>query len=418
MLSKRGKNYAEEGSIIVALSVIMILTGLAIAVLSRTMAAQDSAQDHQAFNAALGGGDAGVADALLRIDQFGTSTPPSQFCVGASASCSATSVPGSPGTQYVATYDSASDVITVRSKGTSSGRTHSVEARIKRTFLFPFAIFGKSELRFNGNSAGNVYTVDASGVTVSSPMAVAGSNGTIECKGGGGGQKNTVYPGGNVDVACNNPTYLDSGSYNPLPPVAQADCSTVPKNTPKQPCYPGTVENCPAVAGVLPKTLVPGQYLCRTSVRFQSGVTEVSSSSTNGGVVDLFVIPSSGTANVLFDDDANINFDDKNTASTSDDTEGDPTKLRVYLSGAGLFEPDKGGAHAGTFVGIAYAPQASMTSNGCKEIWRGSILFNTLTCNGGPNLTVKYDTRVAALTDQNWAVANYYEIASSKVVLP
>jgi hypothetical protein len=415
MLSTRRN---EQGSIIVALSVILILTGLAVAVLARTMAAQDSAQEQQTFNAALGGGDAGVSDALLRIDQFGTSNPPTQFCVGASAACAATSLPGSPGTEYYATYNAGTDAITVLSKGKVNGRTHTVEALIERSLLFPFAIFGKSELRFNGNTAGNVYTVNDGGATVTDPVAVAGSNGTIECKGGGGGQKNTVYPGGNVDTACNNPTYLDSGSYNPLPPVALADCTTVSKNIPKIPCYPGTAENCPAVSGVLPATLSPGQYLCRSSVKFRTGVTEIGSGTTNGGVVEIFVIPTSGTANVLFDDNANINFDDKNTASTADDTEGDPTKLRVYLAGAGLFEPDKGGQHAGTFVGIAYAPQASMTSNGCKEIWRGAILFNTLTCNGGPNLTVKYDTRVAALTDQDWTVTNYREVASNKFDLP
>jgi hypothetical protein len=418
-LIKQTARRDERGSIMVALSVIMILSGLAVAILARTMSAQDNAQDNQNFSAALGGADAGVADALLRIDQIGVTGVPGDFCVG--PSCPITEVPNSEGTVYKATYDLGTDTYTVLSKGLVNGRSHSVEAVIQRSLLYPFAIFGASDLKFNGNNGtGSVKTVDANGAQVTSPEATAGSNGNIECNGGSGGQNNAVYPGGAIDEdKCANPIRLTSGSYDPLAPVAVADCETQSEtdNIPPQPCHEGTTENCPAVGGIFPTTLTPGRYLCRSTVRFATGYTQIGSGTANGGVVEIFVIPTTGTASVIFDNNAYINVAPGATTATTDDVHGDPTKLRVYLATAGTFEPSSGN-NAGVYSGIAYAPQSAMSSNGCKEIWRGSILFNSVNCNGGPNLVVLYDTRVAALKAFDWTVQNYREIASNKVDVP
>jgi hypothetical protein len=45
-------------------------------------------------------------------------------------------------------------------------------------------------------------------------------------------------------------------------------------------------------------------------------------------------------------------------------------------------------------------------------------VFNTFTCNGGPHLSVHYDTRMLSLTQSSWLVSNYTEIASNLVTLP
>jgi hypothetical protein len=48
----------------------------------------------------------------------------------------------------------------------------------------------------------------------------------------------------------------------------------------------------------------------------------------------------------------------------------------------------------------------------------GALVIGTYTCNGGPNLTVNYDSRLQTLTSQNWAVKNYTEIPSNQFFLP
>jgi hypothetical protein len=121
--------------------------------------------------------------------------------------------------------------------------------------------------------------------------------------------------------------------------------------------------------------------------------------------VEIFIIPPTGTTA------------DMNMSGSEINVGGDPTKLRIYMAGAGSVNPGNG-AHAGDFTGILYAPSSDMTNNACKVGWRGSITFNTVTCNGGPHLTVQYDERVAALVSQDWKVSNYTEIPTNQVTLP
>lgn len=404
----------DDGSIVVAMTVIMLLGALAMVVLARVDSGQASARQSYEQSAAMGPADAGVADVLVQLDQLEEGElPPSPFCVG-SAACGAgkLSLAASPSTAYVATYDPVEDTVTVRSRGEVNGQRAGVEAVIRRGKLYRFAIFGVNSLRFNGNSGGQIVTVDANGAQIASPDANAGSNGSIECKGASGGGENNV--GDSVGDACDNPDILEPGTFSPQPPVAQADCSTVPENVPPTPCYPGnpSIEACPADgSGLLPAVLQPGKYLCNRMVKFREGNTTINTSSaTNGGVVQLFVMPPAGTPVAVDLKNANVNV-------TSTGADGDPTDLRVYVKGSGEVTPGPGN-NAGRFVGIMYAPESNMTSNGCKVVWRGAITFASVECNGGPNLTVLYDARVAALTDDNWTVKNYRPAPSTGVVLP
>ena len=45
-------------------------------------------------------------------------------------------------------------------------------------------------------------------------------------------------------------------------------------------------------------------------------------------------------------------------------------------------------------------------------------MLNTFTCNGGPHLSVKYDSRMQTITQSSWTVTNYTEIPSNQVTLP
>lgn len=394
----------EQGSMIVALAVIVVLSTLSVAIVARTLSGQDSSRRHSEFSAALAQADAGISDALYRVDQIGAGDVPASFCVGASAVCSAAALPGADDTAYVAERVDANRV-RVRSKGTINGVPHGAEAMLVRSRLYPFALFGDAEIDINGNcntpSCG-VRTIDADGDPSNDPDADMGSNGNIICNGGSGpADHEIVYSGGAINGCPADDAIIANGEYNPRDPVSGCPATVT---LPPTPCAPAGA-SCPTVGGILPASLAPGAYLCTASVKFPENTTfVVGAGAANGGVVEIFVIPSSGTATIDFER-AQVN------------PGGDPTKLRVYMAGAGVVEPGNGG-NAGSFTGILWAPSSDMTSNGCKAIWTGALVFNSARCNGAPHFEIRYDERVAGLVQSDWKVHDYKEIPSSQVVLP
>jgi len=390
---------------------------LSAAVVARTISGQKAARQGQDFSGALANADAGVSDALFRIDQLGTSAA-SSFCVGSNAGCTVTSVPGAPTVQYTARRVD-DNTYQVFSKGILNGQPHAVEATVSRSYTYPFAIFGKTAITFNGNTgdysppcAGGcpIETVDANGNFVSSPAPDVATDGQVTCNGADSpAHHQDYYKGGGTSCANG---YLMSGTYNPLDPVRGPCPPDPPANNPPTPCVPVGVQACPAFNGVLPATLQAGAYLCTQAdasggtISFPSTFT-YGGGSANGGVIQIFVIASDGSnLNV------SIANDDVNACATCD-----PTQLRVYLAGAGSIL-EGNGAHAGTFTGIMYAPSADATGNACKADWRGALVVNTFTCNGGPHLDVKYDSRIQTIVASSWSVTNYTEIPSGQVTFP
>jgi hypothetical protein len=400
----------ERGNMIVIVAVIMILAFLSVAVVSRTIAGIGSVRRGQDFSAALANADAGVSDALFRFDQLGIA-PATTFCVGANAACTRASVPGAPGAQYTARRVN-DNTYTILSKGLVNGQPHAVQATATRSYLYPFAIFAKTSITFDGNTGdydpatglGPVETVDAGGNAVMSPSADVASNGQVTCQGSDSpAHQQGYFKGGGT--SCNN-GYLLPGNYNPLNPVLT--CPAAP-NTPTTPCLPASHSACPAVNGVLPATLLPGVYYCsQTDLAAQTlsfpATFAVSAGAANGGAVEIYVIPTDNTNLTVSLTDAVINQN------------GDPTKLRVYLSG-GSVDPGQG-AHSTDFTGILYAPTAQEKNASCDANWRGGLVLNTFTCNGGPHLQVHYDTRMVSLTQASWTVTNYNEFPSGSVTLP
>jgi hypothetical protein len=377
----------DNGSIVIALSVMMIVSALAVVSVQRSTSGLRNTKKSQDYGAALAKADAGVSDALFRIDQLALANATS-FCVGASASCTATAVPGSTSTQYKAVAANANKY-QISSKGIVNGEPHAVTATLERSRAYPFAIFGASGLDFNGNSNGNIRPVNADGTPATTFDADAGSNGTISCSGGNPANHHVVYAGGSTDCANR---VDDIGPYNPLPPIS-GPCPA-PTNTPITPCLPTSYLPCPG-SGTIPASVAPGVYRCTTSITFPSTFS-VGAGAANGGVVEIFILPSSGSLDM--------------TMSGSDlNVGGDPTKLRIYMAGAGSVNVGNG-SHAGAFTGILYAPQSNMTSNGCKVEWRGALTFNTARCNGGPHLDIQYDARVNSLVSQNWILKNFREV--------
>jgi hypothetical protein len=121
-------------------------------------------------------------------------------------------------------------------------------------------------------------------------------------------------------------------------------------------------------------------------------------------VVELFIMATNGS-------NINVSF-----AATDVNLNGDPTKLRVYMKGSGSIL-EGNGSHAGSFTGIMYAPSADATGNACKADWRGSVVVNTFTCNGGPHVKVWYDNRIQSIVASSWSVTDWTETPSTDVQL-
>jgi len=400
----------ERGNMIVVMAVIMVLLFLSIAVVARTTSGLKSTRQGQDFSAALAQADAGLSDALFRIDQLGLD-PATTFCVGDNVACSVSSIPGAPDVQYTARRVD-DNTYTVYSKGLVNGQYHAIQATVERSLLYPFAIFAKTSVTFDGNSgnydssngSGPVATVDPSGNFVLVPAADVASSGQITCHGADSpAHRQAYFDGGGTN--CDN-GYLLTGVYNPQDPTLNCPA---PINIPTTPCLPASPNACPATAGVLPAALTPGVYYCSQSdltggsLSFPSTFT-VGPGLGNGGAVDIYIIPTDGTNITLSIADAMVNQN------------GDPTKLRVYMKG-GKIDPGNG-AHSGDFTGILWAPSAEEVNPSCKANWRGALVLNVFTCDGGSHLSVKYDSRMQSITQSSWTVKNYTEIPSNSFSLP
>lgn len=413
----RGRDDERGSAMIIVITVIAMATLLSVAVVSRTSNGLDSARQNQDYAGALANADAGVSDALFRVDQFGTGSP-SSFCVG--AGCTVAAVPGAPGVEYRVDVDPLDgNTVTVKSRGLANGVPHAVRAELVRQRELPFAIFANSAAAFRGNVDGpsctqaampcqGVYYVDDQEPpnVLTTRDAAVGTTGTLRCTGTGSpADEFATYPGG-TNNGCPNHTVL-SGEYDPQDPIT-GPCPP-PVASPPTPCRDAatyttlTAEQCANQSGAIP----PGRYFCATDLVFKmSGTIPVTlgPGTSNGGKVEYFVIPATGTADVVLDS-AFVNVG------------GDPTKLRINLAGAGELEGGNGG-HAGTITGIVYAPSATSTNNGCKINVRGALVINDYTCNGAPHLQVQYDARIATLQQSNWTLRNFEEIPSGDVDIP
>ncbi|HET6793814.1 MAG TPA: hypothetical protein VFH45_05200 [Acidimicrobiales bacterium] len=404
-----GRN--EQGSIIVAMSVLLVLSTLSLGLLARTLTQLHSVRQGQDFSAALANADAGISDAMFRIDQQGKSSA-SAFCVGPSP-CTLSSVPGAPGVSYTARATDA-NTYTVLSKGYVNRQPHAVEATVQRAADFPFALFAFAA-SFNGNISSPITTLNADGTVDTSVAAAVGTgndpshhlNGSLLCSNGSSpGQADQYYPPANI--SCGNQQVLTT-NYDPQNPVASCPA---PANTPPTPCVPADPEDCPLSAGKLESSVQPGVYLCtQTSLAaygdtltFPSTVT-VGAGAGNNGEVQIYMIPT---------DSSTLTLDMRGSTVNSG---GDPTKFQVYMAN-GAIPKTSGSSDAWNFTGILYAPWAQFTGDGCKDVWRGAVVLNAFTCNGSPNLSIFYDARMDTYSSTGWKEYNYSEIPSSQVTFP
>jgi Tfp pilus assembly protein PilX len=406
----------ERGSLIVALLVILVCVTLGGALVSQVVAVDKTTVNNQRHDTALEAAQSGVADALFRLDQLPDTGTPSSFCVAASASAGcgspvATSVPAGSGVSYEAAYQPSTNSFLIRSEAVVDGTTAAVQATATRAAQYPFALFGTSGLDFNGSSSNGFSTYDdTEGYSTStadpnpnpSGAVAIGSNGTISCNGGLGPNITSVYytGGGGISGSCGTPS---------------AQATAYPVSTPTA---PSTSSGCPnggdlgSAYGASWSTLSPGTYLCTVPVTISGTLTVPNASATDP--VKLYVILPSSTNLSSTTAVTIIRSSLVNAASSYTGSSPLPvaTALQILSNAVGAVGGDNGQGYY--FGGVIDAPQAFLTGDGCKSVYYGALVINTLTCNGGPNLTVNYDTGLRQLYTP-WSMSGYTDIPAALI---
>lgn len=399
----------DDGNIIVALMIIFVLvvaaTGLTYAVVGNMSVVTARQSNSQAVALANGG----LSDALYRIDQGYSDTGggvATQFCVkAADASCLASSVPGAPGTSYLATYSNptgtdpaagiGSPTWTVSSKATVGSQTAAVQETVSTEPIFAFALFTMQSLDINGNSQTSFGTYQESSDGVDNVGNVdIGTEGTMKCTGGGFSPNVTAEyyqaNGSTTKYSCANPMHTQVVFPPPTKPANALPCPDN-GNIPDGYQWP------------------PGTYLCTTPVTFEGNLPPP------GGQVKLYIIlsnPASGSAALT------INGTYINDKYDENGGHGDlptATDLQIYVAGSNTTVANSNGS--GYYLGaILDAPQSTTTADGCKDHYYGSVVLASFTCNGAAaGFTFDYDQSLELSPTGQWITSDYTQIPPADV---
>ena len=403
-------------ALIMAVIVMLVLTTLSLAVVGRTLSVMKFIRHGQDYDAALAQADAGLADALFKIDQTAPATWEDESVD-----------PGDPNVvgdekrkfKYWAQKNSDTEYV-ISAVGYAGESRHGLQARITRTAKFPYALFSNGPLHLDGAAtAGNVKV--AFGVFAGSGQVRVGSNATVECNG--------VIPAGIV---------VDWYSAQADCPVQQINKLAIPRDIkiyepPKPAGAPGGVnwENCPnngvfgattttstttdASTGVVTTTEVPtsasnpitikgndGPFVCRRNVTLLGYIIPDPAQNP----VEIYILPWDNNGSKTY-----YNLD----MSTAVVNPLQPARMfQIYKAGAGTITHNT--ASDLTFRGVLFAPETHMTINGGNLHWAGSINVGQLIVNGTPNLKILYDLDLATYLGPDWRVSRYREITSAEAV--
>ena len=413
----------ERGSLAAAMAVILVLSLLGGLITARAIGGAFISVGHQNVAAAVSQADAGLADALYRLDQGAVGTGYSTaFCVKAGDSkCLASSIPSAPGDSYVATQLSATDW-RVDSMATVNGQTAAVQGEVTDTPSYPFVLFGKRSLNFNGFASEAFSTYDPSMPVGSSNPNTSGdvsigSDGSITCNGGLGTNVAVVYYGtGGVSSTGSSAC----GSYQSYPNLYYLATPTAPASALPCPGIAGTItENGKAVSANLvgtgftgaPSLIIGGTYLCNQPVAM-SGVVSVAGQVQLNIILDNTQYDSSTQALIIVGNSYINDPYDACLASAITDCHPTPDlpnsqNLEILSNTIGTVGNDNGQGY--DLGAVLYAPDASLTEDGCKSHYYGTVVISALTCNGGPNLYVSYDSTLTTVYGP-WTPGVYTQI--------
>lgn len=358
----------EEGSLIIALGVLMIMTMLSMAVLTRTLVALTSVRRTQNYTTALGGADSGLADALYQIDQGRGAT----FSV-------ANGKTGAETWSYTSTYVDQ-NTWTVTAEGAVNGVKHAIQATVAQTILYRYAIFSQQDMTFNGNGGANIQSYNSTTGQTNTGDAAIASDHAITINGGGGGNEQDFYTPSGSCSGCANGKQLNG-------PETLAD-----------PTQPSSTQACPAGGTFGPGTVNGSAglaFLCNQNVTF-SGTITVSNGPLVVYVGPNYTVGMSGAV---------INGGGGNGSPPATSA----IQFQLLKAGTGSFDVGNG-ANAANVNGIIYAPSSNLTVDGGHMQMSGSLNVNQLTVNGNPNFHMYYDDKIQTLTSGGWKVSGWHEI--------
>jgi hypothetical protein len=395
----------EQGAaMVIAVIVILILTTLSMALLGRTMSVMSSTVRSQQYDSALAIADAGLSDALFRVEQGGTP-----------AIWEATGLAGSGSYVYKAERLSDSEYL-VTSVGIRKTVKRAIQAKLFRSVRYPYALFSYQNLTLNGNSgplgsgpfAGlNYYSYTLLDSPSPEPVRL-GSNGQIVCN---GGIDPTVQLTSGAGIT--NQTQCAGANWSPL---KQLQPMTEVEAPPGE--GTGTTQDCPTLGiftGVIDgkggKSFVCRQPVSMTGVigvinppfvltmpdHFADGTpftTSLGTKTCNGAPLDLslaIINAGSRARNVVINKGGDC-----------------PLLMATKTSLTGVASADI------TFSGVLYAPESTIEVNG-GAWWTGSIMANAIQVNGAPNFIIGYDNDLGTFLGKDWRVRRYGEIPWTSV---
>jgi hypothetical protein len=374
-LTPAARRSAEDGgTLIMAMLVMLVLSTLSLAALTRTLSSLQAIRHGQDYDAALAAADGGLSDALYAIDQ---SAPETFSRSGGSTTSS---------WRYRAVKKSATEY-EVRSIGTVGRSSHGVRAKVTRTARYPYALFSNQDLILNGNSSMNIYSF----ATLGGPRtgrAMIGSNHQIVVNSGkGAGDAQHYFAPFGGCTGCPNPVPHTDSSYHLAPVVAPTGAT---QTCPAGGHFSGAVDG----AGGLP-------FVCREDVVLTGTIDVV-----NPPFV-LFVLPTAGIVPAehhALDISAAV----VNPTGRSRDVQISKAGDAPLLVGNGNTSATR------TFNGIMDAPESTVTVNGGKY-WTGSWVVNSLEVNGAPNVEIGYDLDLETYLGNDWKVSRYAEVPSASL---
>lgn len=438
----RSRHEDERGSLFIAVTVIMVVVLLSSVLFLRVLGNTEVVVARQSVYGGVSSADAGLSDALFQLDQGNTGTG-TMICLNGTnqsdSKCtvkvSSTATPQLSGISYVARLGTSSvlggQVWTVQALGNAStGMKGAVQETLSRVSQYPFALFGKKSLLFTGNTQGSdfgTYTPGAPGTgsftacpttATNPPCLYIGTDGSISCQGnspqsvvgvyyntgsgGGSDSCGTSQSGGNTSYPVPDPTTPPGGPY------------TCPGD--------GTLGSASS-SGI--GTLAPGTYVCTTPVTISGSLQDTSTTDP----IKLYILLANppynqNTTFLTIAGNSNVNTTStlmadmqKGGGPSATDTLPDSQLFQVYSNSTGLLDTTNGTSNNFAFGGIIYAPEASMTANGCQNYFFGAAVISTDKCHGGPNLAFYYDSSLSQDWGP-WQVSGYTQINPKSVSIP
>lgn len=370
---QRWRNHdPEAGSLMMAIFMTAVLTGLGGLMLATTLSHAKATQHDQKFTGVLPAADAAISRGLFMLNHGAASSLPT-------SASPALATTGSQSADWYATLQSTSTSLppSYLLTATTQGLTRTLKAEAWQSARFPVAAFADKAFVMRGGNSSSSYD-SASGTRNNTSKGLVASNGSVTIGGGAtadgvklynwAGDPNSARCSG---AACSNLTTVDSALDITSATATQfisaglASCSSASAFT----------------TSAVPSHALPSGAWCATSLNLDVDTT----------VTGPTVIYVSG--NVTMGHHLNINY--------SGSTVPVPSNLQIFMLGTSYDM-----ANHTTIAGAVYAPLATCTGGAQTVVW-GSLICGTISNVGGWQF--HYDEALGRIGAGDFRLRNFRE---------